>query len=246
MRSLRGVVAGLALMGAAVVGASAPASAQYNWSGLYGGAHVGYAWSDVDWNHLSTVPHLNPNPNTNKDTFDLSSWIGGGQVGLQHQFGTWVVGVEGTLTGGDLRDHYTRPGTFSPNEISQNVRWLTTVTARLGYAMNTTLLYVKAGYAGADLQSSLTESPFFTHSVGNSSWHNGWTVGAGVEYALQPNVIVGLAYDYIDLQSKTFSRLDSGNFAFTTINVDPNPIHAVTARISYKLNRPEPVAEPMK
>ena len=183
MTIFRGSVAGLALLGATAL-ASAPASAQqYNWGGLYIGAHLGYASADVDWTHQSAVQHFNPNPNTNADSFDLSSWVGGGHVGIQHQFGTWVVGLEGSVTGGDLRDRQTRPGTFSANDLTQDVRFLTMVTARLGWSLNKTLLYVKAGYAGANLQSNLSKSPFFNHSVGNNNWHNGWTAGAGIEYA---------------------------------------------------------------
>jgi outer membrane immunogenic protein len=246
MKMLREFVAGLALMGAAAV-SSAPASAQQNWSGLYIGAHVGGAWSGTDWNHESTVLHMNPNPNTNRDTFDQSGWVAGGQLGVQHQYGMWVVGLETSVTGGDLRDHYSRPGTFAVNEISQQTRFLTTVAARLGWAaMQNTLLYIKAGYAGANLHSSLTESPFFNHSVANTAWQNGWTVGAGIEYKFMSNVSLGLEYNYIDLQSKSFSRLDSSAFAITAINVDPDPIHTVTARLNFHFNRPAPVAEPMK
>lgn len=215
--------------------ATGAAQAQsYNWTGAYIGIHGGYAWSDVDWTHQSTVLHFNPNPNTNSDSFSNSGWIGGGQIGFQQQYTNWVIGLEATLSGGDLSDTHTRPGTFSPNQITQDVRLIMTVTARLGYTFDRSMVYVKGGYAGARLTEGLSEQPFFTHSVGNDSWHNGWTIGAGFEYAFTRNLIFGLEYNYIDLESRTFSNPDTSGFALTTINVDPSPIQTVMARLSFK------------
>jgi outer membrane immunogenic protein len=220
------------------------APAAFSWTGFYFGGQGGGAWTEADWTHLSAVPHFNP-VGTNVDSFEMESGIGGGHIGFNLQHGQWVFGIEGAFNWADLEDTHVRPGTFSDNTITTRLRDLLTVTGRVGWAWDRSLVYVRGGYAGSDLSMRATEAPFFAHTFSDSSWVNGWTVGAGAEFAVHSNVTLGVAYDYIDLQSKTFSGLDSSSFAVATIRVDPDPIHAVTGRLSFKFGS-ERVYAPLK
>ena len=67
-------------------------------------------------------------------------------------------------------------------------------------------------------------------SAGDSQWHNGWTVGAGVEHAVTKNVIVGFEYNYIDLGSE-----NSITPGLLLLNQDVDvQIHSFMGRVSYK------------
>jgi len=211
----------------------APAACCYSWSGFYIGGQVGRAWSGADWTHLSTVPHFNP-VGSNVDSFDMDDWIGGGHIGYNFQAGRLVFGIEGSLNWVQLDDTHVRPGTFSDNAITTKIDRLGTITGRVGWAFDRSLVYVRGGFAASHLSIRATEAPFFDHTFTGSSSTRGWTLGTGFEFALHKNVTVGVAYDYIDLHSKTFSGPDTSNFAITTIAVDPDPIHTVTARLSFK------------
>src|SRR6266852_8674497 len=53
----------------------------YNWTGFYGGAHLGVGWSDDGGGGSS------------------SGFLGGGQVGFNYQINQWVLGVEADISG---------------------------------------------------------------------------------------------------------------------------------------------------
>jgi hypothetical protein len=61
-------------------------TAPTNWSGLYFGANAGYSWSNYENTYV-----------TNNAFWETATDapIAGGQIGLQHQFGNIVLGVEG-------------------------------------------------------------------------------------------------------------------------------------------------------
>src|SRR5215510_5409953 len=60
----------------------------WNWSGFYFGVHSGYAWSDIDGTWLA--------PGSGNFSVTHDAPIVGGHIGIQHQFGQLVVGVEGS------------------------------------------------------------------------------------------------------------------------------------------------------
>ena len=60
----------------------------YNWSGLYFGAGIGAAWGDSSYVFTNGNP-ANPNP----IDFD-SSLAGSVHLGIQRQWGNFVLGVE--------------------------------------------------------------------------------------------------------------------------------------------------------
>ncbi|MGH6816569.1 MAG: hypothetical protein ACREC6_12780, partial [Hyphomicrobiaceae bacterium] len=82
----------------------------YRWGGLYVGAHLGGAWTDVDWTAVRS-PWSDEDeqggeadevavPDGTRLKRGIDGFAGGGHVGIQHQFGRWVLGVEASLSGG--------------------------------------------------------------------------------------------------------------------------------------------------
>jgi outer membrane immunogenic protein len=90
-----------------------PTPIAYNWSGFYLGAHGGWGFGD--------------------GAFDDGAVVGG-QVGINWQWGTFVVGVEGDASWADLGE----------------ADMLASIRARAGLPLDQFLLYVTAGAGFAD------------------------------------------------------------------------------------------------
>ena len=243
-----------------------------DWSGLYVGLHAGYAWSDVDVELREpggVVAALEFLGAPTGARHDLDGFLGGGHIGIQHQWGRWVLGVEAALSIADLRDRSTEAfaGEVFPlaawageSSFRTEVDNFMSIAGRLGYAHDRWLVYAKGGFATAAIRTRgnvdgegciVILCSDFGGSFSSRERHNGWLAGAGLEYMITPNLIVGLEYSYTDLGARTHTG--SGTFDIdgpfsgeTRVRVDPDAIHAVTARVSIKLGRDEPAARPMK
>jgi len=171
----------------------------YNWTGFYIGAYLGADWGSTSWNFVddgeTTSPHF-------------AGFLGGGEIGYNYQVGKWVFGVEGDV--GWTNAHGARPcpnGFFYSCEISVN--WLSTTTARIGYAYWDRLLaYVKGGAAiGQDqvqFVCNTNSQPTIVPLVGCPSQNDsktkaGWTIGWGSEFGLTQSVSVKSEIMYFDL-----------------------------------------------
>src|SRR5262249_18328947 len=123
------------------------------------------------------------------DSFNLSGFIGGGQIGCNYQFGPWVIGVEadgsGTNKEGQGPEVALQPFIVGrQNWVSQTQeRWLVTARGKLGWAVwDKSMVYVTGGGAWAKIDTS----EFLLGTVLNtghqeSNTRTGWTVGGGIE-----------------------------------------------------------------
>jgi len=245
MKSVSSVCGALAIGIAATLLQVQPSTAQtYNWAGLYFGAHVGGAWSSSNATDvLDPAGGYFTNGFGDTFSFDSSGVAGGGQIGYQFQFGRWVLGAEVAGTWPDLLDRHESPFYPGSDRVEMRISPILTATARLGYAMGDRwLAYVKGGYAGADVDLRAYDSVGDVGLAGTRNWLSGYTVGAGLEYALYEGVRIGIDYAYIDLPSETFAAqtTDGALERFDT----SAEIHTVTARINFQLGRSEPAYEP--
>jgi outer membrane immunogenic protein len=220
------------------------ASASYNWSGLYGGIHGGYGWGDADYSFLpvpNVAPVFAPVPTGGSFSQDLDGGIVGGHFGYNQQMGHWVAGVEASFSWSGLRGSSTDP--FAPviaptATYKTNLRWMATLTPRLGYAANNWLVYAKGGLAAGQVDSRLNSTAFVpAPAFQEKNDHVGWTVGAGIEYAATSHWIVGLEYNYVDLGSEPYGgrpRPGAGIAHYTT----DLTFSTLLARLSYKHDAP--------
>ena len=228
------VLAVAALSAVAVASVSASANGRrsikdepyrFSWTGFYIGGQLGYGWSDVDW--TSTQP-----AGVEQFSHDPSGFVGGGHIGLQGQWGSWVAGVELSLLGTDLNE--SQPGTLNPAQTVRIVDLdnLFLATARLGYAWDRSLAYVKGGYASGRLELTgrnvVTGNTFSTRDT-----EHGWTVGVGYEQMIWPNVVAGLEYNYINLDVDNRSGVSTQGTPGVFSDVDAS-IHTLMARLSYR------------
>jgi outer membrane immunogenic protein len=205
-----------------------PPPPAYTWSGCYIGASAGTSYGSSQ--HFTTagsrvspspVPIVAGAPIT--DSFNLSGFIGGGQLGCNWQWGVWVFGIEGdgsaTNKSGQAFEtalNSVVPGSSSFISETQE-RWLVTARGRLGLSGwgwwgDKTLLYVTGGGAWAKIDVSEwdTLNPI-ARAHQESNTRSGWTVGGGIEYVLGYGWSVRSEYLYVDFG--TFQSFTSGPFA---------------------------------
>ena len=193
-----------------------PVVAGIDWSGFYAGVHAGYGWAETDAEFTNGFPGA--------VDLDLDGFFGGGQIGYNFVFGSGLlVGVEAdfsfaAIDGSDTVD--IGPG---PTTVSMEINSMGSVRGRVGYAMDRFLPYVTAGWAWADVDRSNT----FTAETLNENF-NGWTVGAGLQYAIDLNWSAGVEYRYTDFGDQTF--VASNNF---NSNVDLD-LHTVRFTLNYR------------
>jgi outer membrane immunogenic protein len=157
-----------------------PVSTTYNWTGFYLGANGGGGWGDSHWQGIGRV--------------DLSGGLAGGTAGYNWQFGQTVLGFEGDVDWSGLKGT-TASATCPGGICSTSDTWLSTVRGRAGYAFDRFLPYVTGGLAVGDIRAT---APGF---AGGSATNAGWTVGAGVEFALPGNWSAKAEYLHVDLGS---------------------------------------------
>jgi outer membrane immunogenic protein len=268
-KSLRALCVGGSLVVAPTVASAHAPGTVVDWSGLYVGLHAGYGWSDVSTDlrePASLVQELEFLKSPTGASHEDDGFLGGGHVGLQHQWGRWVLGVEASLTLGGLRGQSREDfvGSFflinwaGESTFKTETENFMSIAGRLGYAHDRWLGYVKGGFATAAIRTRGNVDGESCTSVGVCSdfggpfssreRHYGWLAGGGLEYMVTPNLIVGLEYNYTDLGARTHTgSVTFGNFSGETrARVDPDGIHAVTARVSIKFGRDEPELSPTK
>ena len=171
----------LALLGGRAFAADMPVKAPalvaapvWTWTGCYVGANGGFGWGR---DSLSSGGADEGQPK-----FD--GWLAGGQVGCNYQVASWVLGAEGMFDFARLTGSTVDPA--NPDAISSTkIDRLATLTARLGYAFDRSLIYVKGGVAWERSQRSIVQPPPFAFSqFTGHNWKAGAVVGGGFEYAL--------------------------------------------------------------
>jgi outer membrane immunogenic protein len=178
-----------------------PAPPPFSWTAFYIGGNVGAGWNTATISDSLTNSSWGVNNNT--------TFIGGGQVGGNLQFNALVVGVEADFdwfaNSNNSGNGVQVDSTFLQG--SNNGRWVTTVTGRLGVAIDRLLLYAKGGgaWVGSNNLTLTNVSGTGNYAFTNNNTNTGWTAGAGVEWAFVDNVSARLEYDYVGLSDQTYT-----------------------------------------
>lgn len=154
----------------------APAYAVSGWSGAYIGIHGGYSWGTFDSVQLASPALLDP-----------SGGIFGIQSGYNwHLSRNWVIGIESDASWGSVTDANAAGNV--------DIDAMGTVRARLGYAINNVLVYGTGGFAWAHADSFNAGA-----ALVYDRYLFGWTVGAGVEWAIASKWTAKVEYAFTDL-----------------------------------------------
>jgi high affinity Mn2+ porin len=216
-----------------------------DWSGVYFGVSSGYQWSTTDV--------ANPSFPAAGFSSDHDSSVVGAHLGIQHQFGNVVLGVEGTWNSA-FRDHEGSteacgsPPVLIPGgarNCSARFNDVLTVGGRLGWAAGHWMPYLTGGYANGGFDFIARERTAAANLVEQSHTRlNGWYVGAGFEWTISPGWTTGIEYRHYDFDANTdiafngpaLAPLEPARFEATT--------ETITARVSWRWGRPEP--KPLK
>jgi outer membrane immunogenic protein len=216
-----------------------------DWTGIYIGAHVGYGWGRTTWTD-PVAPNFFGAPGLQYGSYEPDGILGGGQIGINFPINRLVLGIEGEYSAADIKGSGSRVLAFAgtdPWVSSNRIDSIAAVTGRVGYAFDAWLPYIKGGAAWArDTQSfgiPTGANPLFGQV---SNTRSGWTVGAGLEYALSPSWSVKAEYDYYDFGSKnlTMTILGTGTTS-TEGHVTDETLHVVKVGVNYRFNWAGPV-----
>jgi outer membrane immunogenic protein len=193
-------------------------AALYNWNGAYVGVNGG--WGDGKSNWTDTLGETG--------RFPISGYLAGGTAGFNYQVGAYVFGIEGDfdwshLTGGSGFTYGAIADAVSPPTGCQTQsEWLGTVRGRVGYAVNSVLIYGTGGAAFGNIQTGLIPPSTF-----DSSTEAGWTIGAGIEVGFAPNWTAKAEYLFVDLPDATCTTVaNCGGAVGSTVSFNENIVRA--------------------
>lgn len=179
----------------------------FTWTGGYAGVHIGYGWGDSDFTDEDGW-------NLQGQTFGVDSdgFLGGVQAGYNWQASSLVFGIEGELGYLDLDGSAAQiDGVFNDTFASVDAGLFAGLSARIGYAMDRTLLYAKAGGVYFDGEYSLSDEVTIAGPAilsGSEVIGLGYQIGAGVEHAVTDNWTLKLEYAYFDFGNETVTGVD--------------------------------------
>jgi opacity protein-like surface antigen len=175
---------------------AAPAEG-YDWTGPYAGVFAGGTWGSTHW----ATQGGNADP-------DYAGVLGGGQAGYNYQTGRFVWGIEGD---GGWSNARGAAGCLQPLIYSclSDVSALGSLAGRFGYTWGRTLFYAKGGWAFGEVTAGTSlnfgASPHGIKPAQSTNWENGWTVGAGMEFALTDRWSVKAEYMHYGFPGSTFT-----------------------------------------
>ncbi len=181
-------VALVALTGAALAADLPPGGSPYyyrapyalpafNWTGFYIGVNGGGGFGNSAWDTTSS--------------FSTTGGVVGGTIGYNYQMGPAVLGAEGDIDWSNIKGTTTTGA--CPAGCTTSDSWLSTLRARLGYAADRFMPYVTGGGAFGNINAA---TPGL---VGGGATNVGWTVGAGLEFAIAGHWSAKAEYLYVDL-----------------------------------------------
>ena len=195
----------------------------FGWGGFYAGAQVGYSFGSADHTFNNLAP---------SDDSDPRGVLGGLHVGYNVQDQSIVYGIEADLNFSNADGSYANfTGATSAGEVDMN--WTGSVRGQLGVTNDRLLGFVTAGVAFGDFDLGGGPAPLPTFS-GYSERRTGWTVGAGVEYAISESMTARLEYRYTDFGQASGALVPG--FPAINMGVDLTS-HAVMAGVSFRFGQ---------
>jgi outer membrane immunogenic protein len=225
---------------APVYKAPAAAAAAYDWSGFYIGGDVGWQGSRIDLSDptsgvLTYAPH--------HDSLAL-----GGFVGIQHQFGHIVLGIEGgyiaAFNDASLGATTSVPIFFlgGTGTAQAKLKDIWSIGGRAGWAIGRWMPYITGGYGNGSFEFNAQDTPpsFVPAAEQAKARTDGAYIGAGVDWAVTNNWILGIEYRHYSFAAKTVTGAGTNfaGLAFTEPVRFDTSTDSVMARLSYKFDWP--------
>ena len=207
MVALAMVVAGPSLAADLPMKMEMPVAPRFMWTGCYLGGHFGGGRGSKDMTDpvlLVQDSLIAPGTTAGLTTVTTSPTgaVVGGQIGCDYQFASnLVIGIEGTASGTTMKASSLvgLPFTGQSALVQANNDFLASVTARVGYAFDTVLVYARGGFAVAGDKYNVSGGdfngggPFNFQGLDN---RYGWVAGGGVDWAFTRHWSMNVEYNY--------------------------------------------------
>jgi outer membrane immunogenic protein len=217
--------------------AAPPPPPVFSWTGVYIGVHAGGAWALKDWTTTFGAPIVTRRAT---DHMAATGFLGGAQIGFNYQTGPLVWGAEAQFSWSDLDGN--AGCSFSGLQCHVKADWLGTAAARLGFAHERTMVFVKGGAAWIHDKYDISGQLFPFPSFATTQSRTGWMFGTGVEHAFWGNWSAKVEYDYLDFGTKTV------NFTGLAVNTGYNDpvdirqrVHLIKFGLNYRFGYDAPV-----
>jgi outer membrane immunogenic protein len=184
----------------------------FSWTGPYVGAQVGYEWGTTggDLYNAASGALIEGLP-----AYNGSGVVGGLHAGYNYQISQFVLGIEGDVEGSSYSGSGADPGVARPfTAYTTNIPVQGSIRGRVGFAWDRVLFYATGGAEFADIRNTYTTPGIAPGGLaflalpaipaGYDSFSTGrvgWTVGGGVEYAIDPNWTIRAEYRYTNYGS---------------------------------------------
>lgn len=226
-----------------------------SWTGFYIGLNGGYAWSaksaELGLDGFAFEECDGDFCGSAAKSIDSKGGFGGVQLGYNRQSGALVYGLEADFQGAGI--HGKGSVAFGDGEdenfsasAKTDLKWFGTVRGRLGYAVDTTMLYATGGFAFGKVSDKLTatfdEGEPVSTTVSKSDTVTGYVLGAGIEHKLTPNWSVKAEYDYINLGTTNLgadASADGGDDHSIADYKSDNTYHTVRIGVNYSFGAGE-------
>jgi opacity protein-like surface antigen len=226
---------------------AAPAAVAYDWTGFYLGAFGGAGFGNSKWDFpAGAFPAGGIGANSR-----IAGVLAGANAGYNKQYGQWVLGVEGDIAATNAKGGQgcatNQPNAFFPigQNCNNDLKWIATGTAKVGYAWDRVLVYGKAGGAWTDnkLDASCNGDANFglfcfasnnflpAQNLVATLGQFGWVVGAGFELALTPSWSAKAEYNYMNFGSRNLVLPDT-----TLVNFKQD-FNQVKIGVNYRFGR---------
>ena len=209
---------------------------QFDWDRFYAGVLVGYGWATVD------VTTDSP-PSFFDRSFDLSGGMLGVTVGRNFLLGeddedteederNILLGIEADIAWAGIRGEAR--GVVDNEYMGAGIDAVGTLRARIGVPLGeerNILPYLTAGLVAEHAYAELQTSPN-DPVLRNSDWLWGYTVGGGLEFAVDEDVTVKAEYLYTGISGRvTIDNIGAGGI--NTANYDFQSNHLIRLGLNY-------------
>ena len=214
-----------------------PAPPVPSWTGFYFGINGGFGGDQFQYPFtVGAVPALGLGATTGTSTLHSSGFFGGGQIGYNWQVSpAWVVGAEADFDGADIDGSATTSANTFSGSVGTKLDWFGTVRGRVGVLVTpSALLYGTGGWAYGHTTTSANAAAFGLAALASTSHEqNGWTAGAGLEYAITPSLSFKTEYLFLDLGSDVVA---SGALAGVPFSLnEKTTVHTFKVGLNLKL-----------
>ena len=166
-------------------------AAQMDWSGFYAGVFGGYGGINAE----ATPTGLT------KTDIPVNGALLGVTVGVNQQVESMIFGLEGDLAWSG-QSGSTTCNSLPTSSCKGDMDWTGSLRVRAGYTFDSALIYATAGTAFTSGTATVTPPGAGTSGTFSDTWI-GWTLGGGVEYAVNDMLSVKGEYAYSDYGTRT-------------------------------------------